>query len=99
MPVEKKKRKLKLIVQPRFSSRDYLCQYYAHIEDETGKEDDLGKGGGVSITKEIAKMKAVGEAIERYCGSHIDKLLIKKSFCETLGNALDPRRIIYIKQG
>lgn len=45
MSVERQKGKLKLIVQPRLSSRNYLYQYYAYVIDETGKEDNFGKGG------------------------------------------------------
>jgi ribosomal protein S12 methylthiotransferase accessory factor len=95
MPVESKKSKLKLIVQPRLSSRNYLYQYYAHIINETGKEDSFGKGGGVSFDKERAKMKAIGEALERYWGSQITKPLIKKSFRELKNKALNPQRVIY----
>jgi len=98
MPVENKKNKLQLIVQPRVSSRNFLFEYYAYIISDIGKEDNLGKGGGVSIDKKIAKMKAIGEAIERYCGSHIFKPLVKKSFQEVKKKALDPKRIIYFHQ-
>lgn len=95
MLVESKKSKLKLIVQPRLSSRNYLYQYYAYVIDETGKEDNFGKGGGVSFDKERAKMKAIGEALERYWGSRINKPLIKKSFRELNNKALNPQKVIY----
>lgn len=40
-------------------------------------------------------MKAIGEALERYWGSRINKPLIKRSFRELKKKALDPQKVIY----
>lgn len=95
MPVEKN---IKLIVQPRLSPRNYLHEYYAYVTDEIGKEGNLAEGGGVSLNKEVAKMKAIGEAIERYCGRYINKPLIKKRLRDIKDKSLHPQKVIYFRR-
>jgi ribosomal protein S12 methylthiotransferase accessory factor len=88
------KENIKLVVQPRLSKRKYLYEYYAEIIDESKGKKDLWKGGGVSLNKEVAKIKAIAEAIERYSGNYINKRLFTRSFKEVKEKALNPRNII-----
>ncbi|MFH1233788.1 MAG: YcaO-like family protein [Patescibacteria group bacterium] len=101
MPVEKEKKlkkdkKLELLIQKRSSKRSYVFDYHAFIKNVITNENDLfGEGGGLSINPEEAKIRAIGETIERYCGSHINKKIKKASYDCVKKNAINPRELIY----
>ena len=91
----KKNKKLELILQKRASKRSYVFDYHAFIRDVENKKVDLfSQGGGISINLENAKKRAIGEAIERYCGSHINNKVIRSSF-DSAKNAINPKKLIY----
>lgn len=86
----------KLTLQPRKSKRDYIYDYHAYIIEGVDK-NPFGKGGGISISEDIAKNKAVCEALERYCGSRINKIITKSTFNKIKSSAINPREIIYFR--
>lgn len=87
-----------IILQPRFSKRKYFFDYHAYVLDSYGNRDLFSNGGGASFIEEsIAKKKAVGEALERYCGSHVFKKITRSSFNKFKEEKADPRRFIYFK--
>lgn len=61
------------------------------IEDVT----NLAQGAGVGITKESASIKAVGEAVERYCLWTVNEKVTYKSYEEiaSTGSAIVPSRL------
>lgn len=97
MLARKNSTKPRLIVQPRFSKRNYIYDYHAYIIKEDGGEDFFGKGGGASQDQSSAKMKAIGEALERYCGSKIPNAIFRKTYEEIKNKALNPRKLIYFQ--
>lgn len=91
----KKDKKLELIIQKRISKRSYVFDYHAFIRNVITKKIDLfGQGGGTSFNLEDAKIRAIGESIERYCGSHINNKIVKSSF-NNVKNAINPQELIY----
>lgn len=99
MLVEEIKNNNKIILQARKSKRKYLYDYHAQIKDSSGNKDLFGKGGAISFTREdLAKNKAVSEALERYCGSHVFNKLERGSFKDVKSQALDPQKIIYFTE-
>ena len=84
-----------LVVQPRKTKRRYIYDYHAFILDETGAEDHFGKGVGISLDREIAKEKAIGEALERYCGSHASQILARTSYQSLKNIGLNPKNLVY----
>ena len=66
---------------------------------QNGEFHSWGEGGGVSTNKEIAKKKAIGEAVERYCGSELNKNRCLCSRYENVkGNAIPPSSFIYFPE-
>ncbi len=84
-----------LIVQPRRRKRSYVFDYHAWVVDKDGKEDFFAKGGGVSVEEQLAKKKALCEALERYCGSHVFQPIKRASYDELGADALNPSELIY----
>ncbi|MDP2947489.1 MAG: YcaO-like family protein [Nanoarchaeota archaeon] len=82
-----------LILQPRESKRDYTYDYFAFVS-VGGKKDLFGRGGGISTDQLEAKNKAMGEALERYCGSKVNLPLKRASFHQIQKIAIDPKKLI-----
>lgn len=99
MFVEKENKNNQIILQQRESSRRYIHDYYARVEDTQCNTSPFSVGGAVSsFSKKLAKKKAVSEAIERYCGSHVFGKITRGSFIDLNLNAVDPQKIIYFNE-
>lgn len=82
-----------LILQQRESKRDYVYDYHVFIS-KGGKKDLFGEGGGISTDQLEAKNKAMGEALERYCGGRVNLPLKRASFHQIQKIAINPQRLI-----
>ena len=69
---------------------------HAWVNAPSGQPDASAIGvGGTALTREVALAKAIGEAVERYCGSVYDVDSIRVASCAKLGErAVDPRRFV-----
>lgn len=76
---------------PRYNDEPLLYQYNAIFTENKLNE----WGGGCSFSKEKAIIKAIGEALERYClGKLPTKKLIKARIKDLNGPFLDPLQVI-----
>jgi len=90
---------IKKFYQPRsYSDEPKLWQFSAKIMDLTRKSDahwDAGYGGGASFDKNKAIIKAVGEAIERYClGYYKENELILASYKELKSRSIPLNEVV-----
>ncbi len=87
-----------LVRQPAYNDEPKFFHYLARLCNTSlfshgGRVDEFS--GGLSFVKERAMLKAVGEAIERYClGIYRDGNLIRGSYGELASTALAPQQVV-----
>jgi ribosomal protein S12 methylthiotransferase accessory factor len=90
----KKEKTPEILVWKNDSPRDYIYSYSAKITNYKGKALYF-EGGASSVDEDIAKSKAVYEAIERYSGSRVPKNLKKFVYKNYVQEAIDPNSFIF----
>lgn len=83
---------------PFYNDEPKLFSYLAILKDSSELSDGGSvdeSAGGASLSPEKALMKALGEAIERYCLSiYREKNFVKASYAELRDKALNPSEVI-----